>query len=221
MMRFALAACAANLLLASVATADSVTGHYVETRNAAMWAGPCLYNSEMGVVGDTATLAWNVEQGHLDGVSLNELSIVAVVFGDGTFGMGNKIETRTVLLIDDRASEAQEKALIKMVRALASETIQEVIAVRRTKIKMEVDGRSAYSLVDADPVHIRTRQLRRSDNLCGTDVSRMVYPALAKISDERAAYTLENTYAVSRLDMPTKRYADHNTPSAVVAKFSL
>jgi hypothetical protein len=220
-MRFAFAACLASFLFAGVANAETVTGHYVETRNAAMWAGPCLYNSEMGVVGDMATLAWNVQQGRLGEVSLDNLSIVALVFGNGTFGMGNKIETRTVLLVDDRASEAQEKALVKMVRSLAPDVIQEVIGVRRTAITMEVDPKSSYSMVDADPVRIRTRQLRRSDNLCGTDVRRMVYPALAKISDERAAYTLENTYTVSKLDLPTKRYADHNTPSAVVAKFAL
>ena len=135
-MRFPLLACLASTLCVGVASAESITGQYVEARNAAMWAGPCLYNSEMGMVGDKATLAWKVTKGSFDDVTLDGLAVVAVVFGDRTFGMGDKVNTRTIFVVDERANESQQSALIRLARALANETIQDVIAVKRSKIEM-------------------------------------------------------------------------------------
>lgn len=220
-MRFGLAFLLMGVLACGTAGA-SVTGQYVETRNAAMWAGPCLSNSEMGLVGDKATLAWKVTAGSYEGVQLDGLAIVALVVGDRTFGMGEKVTTRTVFVVDERATEAEQAALIAMAKSLAGETIQDVVDVKRSKISMEVaDDGSAFSLVDAGIARICTRRLHRSDSLCGTDTTRMVYPALARISDEQSAYALENSYSLRESQIDVRRYEDRNTPSAVIGKFSL
>lgn len=220
-MRSGIALSLVGLLVCGSASA-SVTGKYVEARNAAMWAGPCLTNSEMGLVGDQATLAWKVTAGDYEGVALDDLAIVAVVVGDRTFGMGEKVNTRTILVVDERASDQQQTALIAMAKALAGETIQEVLDVKRAAISMEVaDDGSAFSLVDAGIVRINTRRLHRSDSLCGTDNTRMVYPALAKITDEQSAYALENTYSLRGSQLSVRQYEDRNTPSAVIGSFSL
>jgi len=204
------------------ASAQSISGKYLEVRNAALWAGPCLVNSETGVVGDKATLVWKVDKGNVGNVSLDGLAIVAVVFGNETFGTGRKVTTRTVFVVDERADDAQQKALIKMAKDLAGETIQEVMETKRAKIAADIanDG-SAYSHVDAGMATIRTRTLRRTDSLCGTDQTRMVYPALAKVSDERSAFTLENKYSTGQLHVDVRTFEDRNRPSAVVGSFTL
>lgn len=204
-----------------VVQAASVEGVYVEARNAAMWAGPCLTNSEMGVAGDKATLAWKIQKGSLDGVVLDDLSIVALVFGEGTFGMGQPVSTRTILIIDARASKQQEHALIRLAHTLAPETIQKIIDVRRAQITVDVDPQRASSFIDADIATVRTRQLRRSDSLCGTDQHRMVYPTLARVSNEQPAYALENSFNVGLSGLNIRTFEDRNAPSAVIGHFAL
>jgi hypothetical protein len=110
-----------------------------------------------------------------------------------------------------------------MAKSLAGETIQEVMAVNRAEIKMEVaDDDSCYSSIDAGVTRILTRRLHRSDNLCGTDISRMVYPALARITNERAAYTLENSFrSLGQSWVDVRRFEDRNRPSAVIGQFAL
>ncbi len=219
-MRSTFLACVISALLIGAASADSLNGQYLEARNASMWAGLCVVNSEFGIVGDTATLAWKVTKGAYQEVPLDGLAIVAVVFGDRTFGIGDKVNTQTIFIVDETASKRQQEALVKMATNLAGDTIQEVVTIKRAKIKMEIpdDGRSGYSFLDAGIARIRTRRLRPSDSLCGTK-ERMAYPVLARVRDEHAAYTLENCCSCS--EVKVKMTDDRNAPSAVIASFSL
>lgn len=221
-MRFvALFSCVAGLLAGHVAAAETIEGQYFESRNASVWAGECVVNSETALAGNQATLAWKVRHGSYDNAQLDGLAVVAVVFGDRTFGIGDQVATRTIFLVDDRATAAQQAALMNMAKALAPDTIQEVVKVKPTKISMEVagQGHSGLSTLDAGIVKLRTRRLFRTDSLCGTEQKRMAYPPLAKVSDEQPAFTLESTYAGPETSV--KQSADRNVPSAVVATFTL
>ena len=99
-MRSAALTGVALLLLAGVASAASIEGEYLEVRNANMWAGPCLANAEIGLIGNQATLAWKVTKGTYQDVKLDGLSIVAIVYGDRTFGVGEKVKTETLFIVD-------------------------------------------------------------------------------------------------------------------------
>lgn len=218
-MRSAILACVASVLMVGAAAAESVDGEYLEVRNATMWAGPCVANAEIGLIGNKATLAWKVTKGEYDGAPLDGLSVVAVVIGDRTFGVGDEVKTRTVFIVDERANEAQQKALVSMASNLAGETIQEVIAVKTSKIKIDIGTgeESGYSVVDAGSATIRTRRMRESDNTCGTD-ERMAYPVLAKTTDEKAAYTLENAFTGDEFK---NQYVNRYWRGGVIARFSL
>jgi len=209
------------VLLSASASAETLEGRYLESRNASVWAGQCVVNSEIGLAGNEATLAWKVDRGTFDGVSLEGLSIVAVVFGDRTFGIGNAVSTRSVIIVDERADERQQAALIRMAKSLAGSTLQEIVETKRSAIDFEMAdrGRSGLSSLDAGIVKVRTRRLFRTDSLCGTDQKRMAYPPLAKIVDEQPAYTLESAYTGSELRV--KKFSDRNVPSAVLARFTL
>ena len=64
---------------AMVAGASEVQGRYLEARNAEVYASHCFANSEMGIRGDLAVMAWQVDQGSYNGVSIAGLGVVAVI----------------------------------------------------------------------------------------------------------------------------------------------
>src|SRR3989440_5529133 len=74
------------MLLSIVAAAQQIRGDYIETRNADVYTGQCFANGEVNLVGDSAILAWHVRSGEWDGVTLDGLSVAAVVKGKGTLG---------------------------------------------------------------------------------------------------------------------------------------
>src|SRR5207249_11665364 len=106
-MRKKLIALAGFLLLAfGLAQAAQITGDYVETRSADIYTGPCFANSEVGLVGDQAILAWHVRDGAWQGESLNGLAVVAAVKANNTLGdpFGNPYPAKALLIVDQRAN---------------------------------------------------------------------------------------------------------------------
>jgi hypothetical protein len=221
-MRFALLTVVAALSIAGSADAASIDGQYLEMRNANLWAGPCLSNAEVGITGERAVLAWKVNTGKHAGVQLDGLTVVAVVAGDRTFGAGEKVKTQTVFVVDERASAAQRDALVEMAKSLAGETIGKVIAVKQSKVKLDIasDASSGSAALDAGIASVRTRTLRETDNLCGVEMRR-AYPVLAKVSEERPAFTLVGRYAGSEFDGKYSEYTSRNTRGSLIGKFAL
>src|SRR3981081_3301460 len=66
---------------------STVTGAYVEARTAEVFTGGCIMNSEAETVGKQAVLAWKVDRGSFNGISIDGLSVVAAVSGDRNPGM--------------------------------------------------------------------------------------------------------------------------------------
>lgn len=217
-MTRALLALMAGVCLASTGFAESIRGEYLEARNADVWTGPCFANAEIGIVGDKAVMAWKVTEGEYAGVSLDGLSIVAVVIGDDTFGIGRPVTTRSVLIVDEKATAQQQAALIAMAKASAPETLQTVAGVRVAPISMVTaycDGKGCAS-VESTEVSLKTRCLGDHDVVCSNE--SLYYPPLAEVSGEYAAYTLKNEYRGKTLN---STFADNGARSAVIANFSL
>lgn len=205
-------------LMTGGAAAESVTGDYLEARNAEMWTGPCDHNAQMGLVGEKAIMAWKIREGVHRGTRLDGLAVVAVVCGDNTFGAGRKVKSRTVFVVDKRASKAQQQALVDLAKKLAGDTIQKVLAVNVSAIDLDIDHkrRSGFSSLETGIAKIRTRRMYAFDHACASE--RMVYPVLAKVEDEYGAYTLENEYRGREFKF---KFRDDNACSAVIARFSL
>ena len=55
----------------------SIKGAYVEARTAEVFAGGCVINGEAATTGREALMAWKVDRGSFEGVSLNGLAVVA------------------------------------------------------------------------------------------------------------------------------------------------
>src|ERR1700687_1252778 len=97
----ALVALATPLATLSAAGKATVTGEYVEARTAEIFTGGCIMGSEAETVGKQAVLAWKVDRGSFNGVSLDGLSVVAALSGDRNLGMtemgGEKPTVRSAL----------------------------------------------------------------------------------------------------------------------------
>src|SRR3977135_3348178 len=102
-----------SLFLSNVAIAQQIRGEYLETRSADVYTGQCFANGEVNLVGNDAILAWHVQSGSWDGVSLEGLSIAAVVRANGTLGdpYENPYPANAVLLVDDQGSSQHTGAL--------------------------------------------------------------------------------------------------------------
>lgn len=213
-----LTVCMASLVVAGGSIADEIRGEYMEARNADVWTGPCFANGEMNIIGNRATMAWKVTDGSFNGVSLTGLSVAAVVFGDNTFGLDKPVKTRTVFLVDQRATGMQRDALVAMAKELAGETIQSVVSVESTPIAMTTafcDGKGCARL-DAGSVKITTRCLHEGDSICGHE--DIYYPLLAKADNSYAAYAKEHVFSGRQF---SETFSHGNSRSAVLGGFSL
>src|SRR5215831_14930159 len=89
-MKRVLVAIAVCLLLSlpSIASdGNSLSGVYVEARTAEVFTGGCLMSSEAETTGRQAVLAWKVDRGSVNGVSLDGLVVVGAVVGDKNLGI--------------------------------------------------------------------------------------------------------------------------------------
>src|SRR5437588_11971505 len=97
------------VVLAVVPARAAIHGNYVEVRSADVYTGPCFANAEVGLEGKQAILAWRVSQGSWKGVSLDGLSVVAVVQANATLGdpYHDPYPARSVLIVDEHATSEQ------------------------------------------------------------------------------------------------------------------
>src|SRR5206468_4908959 len=86
MVRLFSVAAAALIITVAPASAAELTGKYVEARTCDVYTAPCFANAEMNLAGKHAVMGWRVDQGAVDGVKLDGLSVVAVVAASDTLG---------------------------------------------------------------------------------------------------------------------------------------
>src|SRR5438105_10717896 len=100
------------MLLSIVASAQQIRGDYLETRSADVYTGQCFANGEVNLVGNEAILAWRIESGRWNNVSLDGLTVAAAVRANGTLGdpYENPYPAHAVLIVDDQATAEQRAA---------------------------------------------------------------------------------------------------------------
>jgi hypothetical protein len=96
-------------------------------------------NSEGNTQGKEAVLAWKVDRGSYNGVSLNGLSVVAALSGSANLGMiemgGEQPAVRSTVFVDERANAAQKMALVAMANDLSKGMIGTVVNVSPSPIQ--------------------------------------------------------------------------------------
>ena len=173
------------LLLAATAQAQKISGDYIETRNADVWTGACVANGELNLAGDQAILAWHVNKGEWNGVSLDGLGVVGVVKAAATLGdqFNNPYPARAVMIVDAKATAAQQKALVGFAQEMAGELLRNVVEIKVEAIRMDVGHHGMHDVTTSvragNLVGIETRAIGAGDHLCGNE--NVYYQPLTKL----------------------------------------
>jgi hypothetical protein len=200
MKKFILPVAAGLLLLTAWARPGSAAlkGDYIEARSADVYTGPCFENSEVGLTGQEAILAWKIQQGEWKGVSLAGLSVVAVVRANATLGdpYHDAHPARSVLIMDSRANGRQRAALTAFAASMTDGLLDNVVRVETAPIQMMVehgDLHGAAKLVAGRFAQIETRSLCQGDHLCGNE--SVYYPPLVALTHSMPAFTLDSSFS--------------------------
>ncbi len=215
-MRTYLALAAIFVSTGSLSAGPVIFGEYVEARTCDVWTGPCFSNSEANTTGEMALLGWNVRRGQWDGQDLDGLNIAVAVRAAGTLSTENEGAIRAVVFLDEKASDAQGKALLSMVRTLAGKYLKNIVDIRRTAITYAREGDEA-TLQVGETARVRTKALNLCcDAHCGNE--QLAYPALSAADHLSCAKSIEHFFVGSGLDA---RWSDPMKRSAMLGEFSL
>src|SRR5215475_14471555 len=124
----------------SHSSAQQIKGQYLETRSADVYVGQCFANGEVNLTGTEAIVAWHIQEGKWDGVSLAGLNVVGAIKAQATLGdpYGKPYPAKSVLIVDRHATPEQRQALINFAQEMGGELLRHVVRVIDKPIDMEV-----------------------------------------------------------------------------------
>jgi hypothetical protein len=214
MIAAALVALAAAPLVAG--GKGTVSGAYVEARTAEVFTGGCIMNSEAETMGKEAVLAWKVDRGNFNGVSLDGLSVVAALAGDRNLGMtemgGEKPSVRSAIYVDDRANGAQRLALVAMANELSSGLVGTIVQV--TPAPIQFADRGGEIVVSAGQATLDVSKHLVHDPTCG---AMQWFHPFAAVNDAAIGMTAAHTFTGSSLGT---KWSDPNKRSAFFGTFT-
>jgi hypothetical protein len=199
-----LALAAIVLSLPAVSQAVEIRGQYLEARTCDVYTGPCFANGEMGMAGKEALMAWKVEEGGWNDVSLEGLSVALVLKADDTIGEDGVFpmqakDIRSVILIDEKASQVQQDALVAFVKQSVPKFTVAVQKIERTPISFENDHYTVEGKFKAgDVAEIQTRKLGDNDCICTNEM--VFYQPLAEVRAATPAFSVTQSYTGDSLN---------------------
>ena len=199
--------------------AQQIRGDYIETRSADIYTGQCFANGEVNLVGNQAILAWHVQSGAWDGVTLDGLSVAAAVRAKATLGdpYANPYPAQAVLMIDDRANDRQRAALQAFAQHMGGELLKHVDQVVTAPVELEVsEAHHGAALLRAGKfASVQTRSLGDKDHLCGNEET--FYPPLTTLAHSMPAVALTDKFSGPGLGVD---WDLHGKRSAFVGTFA-
>jgi len=194
----------------------AVTGTYVEARTAEVFAGACIMNGEAATTGREALLAWKVDRGQVNGVSLDGLAVVAALAGDTNLGIheigGESTPARAAIYVDSRANDAQRKALVSMVKSLSGRVIGSVVQESVAPIQFADNGHQIT--VSTDTVRLAVGKHLSHDASCG---NKQWFNPLTRVDRAEMGNTDENEFSGAVL---RTKWSDPNKRSSFFGTFS-
>jgi len=150
----------------------TATGSYLEARNCDVWTGPCFANADFNLGGKYGVMGWRIEKGQAGDVSLDGLSVVAVVVAANTIGMEQRAPAKAVLIVDSRANLAQREALVRFAQKQGGQLTANVVKVHAQTIKIDICPckENGCAEMDATIAKVKTRCLNADhDKVCGNE----------------------------------------------------
>ena len=217
MRNIALSVALSGLMVATLAAKPaSVTGTYVEARTAEVFAGACIINGEAATAGREALLAWKVDKGQVSGVALDGLAVVAAITSDTNLGIheigGESSPARAVIYVDSRATPAQSKALVAMVKSLSGNLIDRV--VQETTAPIAFVDRGHEIDVSTNALKLSVAKHMDHDPSCG---NKQWFNPLTRVDHAEMGMTNQNAFSGPAL---CDKWSDPNKASSFFGTFS-
>ena len=213
--------CALIALVAAPAVlAGDLKGDYLETRTCDVYIGPCFANGQVGLTGNDAMMAWNIERGSYDGVELAGLKVVVVTTATDTLGFGgtlavNPKKIRSIVIVDKKATPQQHDALVSFATRYARHS-GKIVKVVSSPIEMTADHFALVGTLKAGKfAEIRTRKIHEGDCVCSNEIT--FYPPLCDVKNAVPAYTVAANFAGPGLGTA---WSSPGMSSAFLASFS-
>ena len=217
-MRFGLLL-AVLVIVSTTIFAQQIRGDYIETRSADVYTGQCFANGEVNLVGNEAILAWRVESGQWNGVSLDGLTVAAAVHAQATLGdpYANPYPARSVLMVDEQANAQQRAALIAFAYQMGGELLQHVSEVIPAPMEFVVspDRHGVAQLRAGQFAIVQTRSIGGKDHVCGNEIT--FYPPLTPTAHSMPAVAVTDSYQGPGLE---SNWETHGKRSAFVGTFA-
>jgi hypothetical protein len=217
MKKIALSFALSGVMAATLAaTGPSVTGTYVEARTAEVFAGACIMNGEAATGGREALLAWKVDRGQVNGVALDGLAVVAALASDNNLGIheigGESAPARAAIYVDSRATAAQRKALVAMVKSLSGDLIGSVVQEAAAPIQFADSGH--HITVSTDAAKLTVNKHLSHDASCG---NKQWFHPLTRVDGAQMGTTDQNEFSAGVL---RTKWSDPNKRSSFFGTFS-
>jgi hypothetical protein len=194
----------------------SLSGTYVEVRTAEVFTGGCLMSSEAETTGRQALLAWKVDNGTVNGVSLDGLTVMAAVVADKNLGIheigGERPISKSVLFVDERANPSQRTALLGMAKELSGDLMGTIVGINTVPIQFVDKGQEIS--VEAPKVALNVGKHADHTATCG---AQQWFHPLSAIENPTIGTTNENSFSGSELG---SKWSDPNKVSAFFGTFS-
>lgn len=208
-------------LTAATLAGPEIRGTYIESRNAEIYASHCFANSEVGITGDLAVMAWNIEQGQYRGVSLAGTRVVAVVNASSTIGnpFGDPLPAKAMLIFDENTTVLQRGALAGFVKQQTGELTRNVVHTDVAPIEIDFHGDlhdRVATLRAGEIVSLETREIRDTDSLCHLD--DLYYQPLVQLDHAMPAFAIEQSFRGDGLGHKMREY---KRSSAYLGTFSV
>jgi hypothetical protein len=205
---------ASTVLIASGGK-GTVTGQYVEARTAEIFTGGCIMGSEAETMGKQAVLAWKIDRGTVNGVSIDGLSVVAALSGDKNLGLyeigGGKAVVKSVVYVDERANPVQRIALAALAHDM-TKNVGTIVSVTPAPIQFADAGRQIR--VATSNVALEVDKEMTHDPTCG---AQLWFHPLASVDQATMGVADENSFSGSTLGT---KWSDPNKRSAFFGTFS-
>ena len=205
----------ASSVALTAAGKESVTGQYVEARTAEIFTGGCIMGSEAETMGKQAVLAWKVNRGTVNGVSIDGLSVVAALAGDRNLGLheigGDRATVRSVVYVDERANPVQRIALAALAHDL-TKSMGTIVSVTAAPITFSDAGQTIH--VATSNVALDVNKVMTHDPTCG---AQQWFNPLATVDQATMGVADQNTFSGSLLGT---KWSDPNKRSAFFGTFS-
>ena len=117
----------------------TVQGEYIEARSASVYVGACHFGAEYVEGGREATAVWNIQSGSWNDVSLENLTVVAVISGKSNLAIDTKTR-KSVLYMDPSTTPEQRAALSTMLTTKYADVLGEVVATQTAAIEFTKEG---------------------------------------------------------------------------------